>query len=151
MSAQKDLDGKAQTQRLERLLSMGTRLAGAIEGDIAALNKGAFDQLHTTDPEISNLALLYRNEVTALKKSGGVGKGAPAVLVSELKSLGKRLKKSLSRHEQLVMAMRQASEGLVQAVAEEVEKSRARTATYSAQPRGTNPGPSGAIVYNKVV
>jgi hypothetical protein len=143
-------DKAALAQRLERLLTMGRRLADAIDGDIKALSNGAFDQLHTTDPEISNLALLYSREVAALKKAGGA-KGGPAKLIGELKTLDKRLKHSLSEHEALVTAMRQASEGLVQAVAEEVEKSRARAATYSAQPRAPKAAQSGAIVYNKVV
>jgi hypothetical protein len=139
-----------QEERLEKLLVMGRRLADAMDGDIVALNKGAFDRLHTTDPEISNLALLYSREVAALKKAGGPGKDAPAALIADLKSLGKRLKSSLTKHERLVVAMRQASEGLVQAVAEEVEKQRSRTATYSAQ-RGAKSGQSGALMYNKVI
>ena len=138
-----------ETRMLEKLLAMGKRLAGAIEGDIAALERGAFDQLHTADPEIANLAMVYTREVAALKKAGGIGKTAPAKLVTELKELGARLKVSLVQHERLVMCMRQASEGLVQAVAEEVEKTRSSAAPYTPHTKGK--AQAGAIVYNKVV
>jgi hypothetical protein len=144
------MDAKSQTQSLEKLLAMSKKLTDAIEGDIAALEKGAFDRLRTTDPEIAALASLYAREVAALKKAGGIGKGAPAALIAELKNLGKRMRKSLTRHERLVMCMRQASEGLIQAVADEVEKTRARTAPYTAHPHA-KPAQGGAIVYDKVV
>jgi hypothetical protein len=47
--------------------------------------------------------------------------------------------------------MRQASEGLILAVAEEVEKSRQRGAPYNATPKPKRQSSTGAIVYNKVV
>jgi len=61
-----------------------------------------------------------------------------------------RLMDSLVRHERLVSAMREASEGLIQTVAEEIEKQRKITAPYTpvAHVKRT---PADAMVYNKVV
>jgi hypothetical protein len=136
-------------QRLEDLLTMSTRLGDAIALDIAALEKGEFADLKTTDPEIERLCAIYGHEVKALKADGGI-KGAPPELTAKLRESGARLNGLLARHERLVLAMRQASEGLVHAVAQEVKKSRESTAPY--QPASKVKRSSGdAIVYNKIV
>jgi hypothetical protein len=75
----------------------------------------------------------------------------PVELVDALKESGGRLSRLLGQHETLVACMREASEGLIQAVAEEVEKSRKRGEPYSATPKPKRQGSTGAIVYNKVV
>ena len=139
-----------QTAALEKLLAMGKRLADAVAADIAALERGAFQELRTTDPEIAGLAAHYAREIAALKAAGGV-RNAPAALVAALRDAGARLKTLLVHHERLVHAMREASEGLVQTIAEEVEKSRNRSVPYTPQAAQAKPAASGAIVYNKVV
>jgi hypothetical protein len=143
-------DEGAPPQRLEHVLAMSARLADAIAADIAALEKGRFDALRTADPDIERLCFLYGREVAALKASGGVGR-APKTIIAELRQSGTRLKGLLLRHEKLVGAMRQASEGLFKAIGEEVEKSRRRVQPYSAVPRPKRDLATGAVVYNKVV
>lgn len=140
----------ATQRRIENLLAMSARLCDAISTDIAALEQGDFNKLASTDPEIGRLCALYGREVMALKSSGGV-KNAPAELVAALKEAGGRLNRLLGQHESLVLCMRQASEGLIQAVAEGVEKSRTRGAPYSAAPKAKRQTSGGAIVYNKVI
>jgi len=66
-----------QRLRLEQLLTVSKRLADAIATDIAALEKGEFGELMTTDPEIERLCAFYGREVKALKAEGGV-KRVPA-------------------------------------------------------------------------
>jgi hypothetical protein len=144
-------DAQAVTQRrLEQLLIMSNRLCETIAADISALEQGDFGQLASTDPEIGRLCAFYGREVTALKASGGI-KNVPAELVAALKDSGGRLSKLLGRHESLVACLRQASEGLIQTIAEEVEKTRKRGAPYSAQPTPKRESSAGPIVYNKVV
>ena len=135
--------------RLEQLLTVSRRLGDAIEADIEALEKGEFGELKTTDPEIERLCSFYAREVKALKADGGV-KDAPAPLLAAMREAGTRLDSLLRTHERLVAAMRQAAEGLVQAVAEDVEKSRSGSAPYRATPAPKRSS-SGAIVYNKVI
>jgi hypothetical protein len=135
--------------RLDQLLAVSRRLGDAIEADIAALEKGEFGELKTTDPEIERLCAFYAREVKALKTEGGI-KQAPAPLLAALREAGTRLDSLLRNHERLVTAMRQAAEGLVQAVAEDVERSRRGAAPYLPVPQ-TKRSSSGAIVYNKVV
>ncbi len=138
-----------QTLRLEQLLTMSKRIGDAIAADIAALEHGAFGDLGTADPEIEKLCAHYGREITALKNAGGI-KHAPPQLVARLRESGARLNKLLGRHEQLIKCMREASEGLVKAVAEEVEKARSDGAPYTANPQARR-SPGGAIVYNKVI
>jgi len=136
--------------RLEQLLTVSRRLSAAIAADIEALERGAFGELKTTDPEIERLCAFYGREVKALKAEGGI-KHAPAQLVAALKESGAQLNGLLKIHERLVAAMRHAAEGLVQAVAEGVEKSRAGGLPYTATPAPKRASAAGAIVYNKVI
>jgi hypothetical protein len=137
-------------RRLEQLLTMSNRLCEAVAADIAALEKGDLGRLVSTDPEIGRLCAFYGREVTALKASGGI-KNVPAELVAALKESGGRLNNLLGRHESLVACMRQASEGLIQTIADEVEKARTRGTPYSGHPKPKRETSAGAIVYNKVV
>ena len=140
-----------QTLRLEQLLTVSRRLSAAIAADIEALERGAFGDLKTTDPEIERLCAYYGREVKALKADGGI-RHAPAQLIAAMKESGTQLNELLKSHERLVAAMRQAAEGLVQAVAEGVEKNRAGELPYTANPKPKRTSPAaGAIVYNKVI
>jgi hypothetical protein len=148
----KPIDANAERQRLrlEQLLIVSNRLIEAIAGDIAALERGAFNELKTTDPEIERLCAFYGREVRSLKAEGGV-KGVPKTLITALKEAGGLLDTLLVRHEKLLSAMREASEGLVQAVAEGVEQARSGSKPYGQKPPPKRSASSGAVVYNKVV
>jgi hypothetical protein len=149
MTAPTKNDGQSQ-RRLEQLLALSNRLCDAIATDIAALEKGDFANLATTDPEIGRLCALYGREVMALKGAAGI-KDAPPSLIVALKTSGQKLNHLLGEHEALVACLRQASEGLIQTVAEEVDKTRKRGAPYSPVPKTKRESSAGAIVYNKVV
>jgi hypothetical protein len=155
MTAPANLDADAvtaerQRMRLEQLLTVSRRLTAAIGEDIAALEKGALDELRTTDPEVERLCAFYGREIRALKAEGGV-KRAPAPLLAAMRESGAELDRLLKHHEHLVAAMREAAEGLVKAVAQGVEQSRAGAAPYTPAPKTKRASSSGAIVYNTVV
>ncbi len=139
-----------QTRRLENLLAMGKRLAEAVEADISAMERGALRELRTTDPEIAKLAALYAREVATLKAAGGI-KDPPKELARALKETGAHLKTLLAHHDRLVMAMRKASEGLIQAVADEVEKTRKSIVPYTPPQQAKGVATGAAMVYNKVI
>lgn len=135
--------------KLEQLLAMSNRIGNAVAADIAALESGKFEALATADPEIEKLCALYGREVKALKAAGGA-KGAPGALISALKESGARMNALLKRHGILVSAMRNAAEGIVHAVAEEVERTRNNASPYGATPKVKRATPA-AIVYNRVI
>jgi hypothetical protein len=148
-NAAKPVPVDSKTFRVERLLAMSTRIGDVIAADIGALEQGKFADLKTTDPEIDRLCAIYGREVKALKADGGI-RGAPAEILAKLKESGTRLNGLLARHQRLVSCMRNASEGLVQAVAEEVQKTRERAAPYAPAAKSKR-APGDAIVYNNVV
>ena len=137
-------------RRVEQLLTLSNRLCATIAADIAALEKGDFANLATTDPEVGRLCAMYGREIMGLKSSGGI-KDVPPTLVAALRESGGRLSHLLGQHEALVGCLRQASEGLIQTVAEEVDKTRKRGAPYSPVPKAKRETSGGAIVYNKVI
>jgi hypothetical protein len=145
-----NVQAERQRLRLEQLLTVSKRLIEAISGDIAALERGALSELKTTDPEIEKLCAFYGREVRSLKADGPV-KGVPKALIAALRETGSQLDTLLIRHERLLAAMREASEGLVQAVAEGIEKSRAGSRPYGQKPAPKRAPSGGAIVYNKVI
>jgi hypothetical protein len=139
-----------QRMRLEQLLTISGRLIEAVGADITALEKGEFGELRTTDPEIERLCAFYGREVRALKAEGGI-KRAPASLLAQMRESGAQLDRLLKHHERLVGAMREASEGLMKAVADGVDKIRTGDAPYTPVPKAKQVAASGAIIYNKVV
>ncbi len=78
----------AMQRRMENLLAMSNRLCDAISTDIAALEKGEFGDLASTDPEVGRLCALYGREVMALKNSGGI-KNVPVELVDGVEGSGR--------------------------------------------------------------
>ena len=149
MTAPANIPQYATQRRIEHLLAMSNRLCESIATDIAALEQGDFSKLSTADPEVGRLCALYGREVNALKTADGI-KDVPAELIAGLRESGAKLKRLLGQHESLVKCMRQASEGLIQTVAEEVEKSRKRGAPYAPATKPKRETSGGAILYNKV-
>lgn len=135
-------------ERAENLLSLTTRLCGAVEADLAALEQGSYPPLALCDPVIEQMSAVYGREVVAARNAGI--KDAPQPLLRLLKDAGAKLKALLKRHERLISAMRSASEGMVKAVAEEVERTRLAAMPYSATPQAKRAA-AGAIVYNRMV
>ena len=131
-------------QKVERLIVMAERLIAAIEADIAALKAGKPQAMKMIDPEIQRLSMLYGREAAALDP-----KTAPNDLRGKFFATTGRFRDVLALHARLLTRMRNASEGIVKAVAEEVERRRAPLCCYApvARPRAT----AGAMVYNSVV
>jgi hypothetical protein len=131
------------TDKIERVITLANRLIGALEGDIVALENGTPQAMKTIDPEIQKLAALYAREAAGL--TAPVAKAAPEALRSTLAATTERFRETLKKQSRLLTRMRNASEGMVQAIAEEVEKRRQIVRPYgpSAPAR-----PAGAMIFN---
>jgi hypothetical protein len=136
------------TPRIERLISMAERLVDALESDIAALKSGNVAALRTADPEIQKLTVLYGREAQGFDPR--IAQGAPPSLRQRLAAITAKFREVLQMHGRLLARMKNASEGMVQAIAREVERANAPTRTYGPRP-GYAPQSSGAMVFNKVV
>ena len=136
------------TPRIERLISLAERLVVALEADIAALKAGKPADMKSMDPEIQKLSLLYGRE--AQNFDIRLAKAAPAGLRERFLAITAKFRHVLELHARMLTRVKNASEGMVQAIAREVERINAPTRTYSPNP-GYKPAPAGAMLFNRVV
>ena len=137
-----------EAERIERLVKMAERLIEAVEADIAALKAGKPQNMRTTDPEIQRLSAMYGREAQGF--SAEAAKAAPAPLRARFAETTRRFREALLLHARMVTRVRNASEGLIKAIADEVDRRAAPTRTYN--PRAANYGkPPQAMVYNSLV
>ena len=139
----------AETDKFELMIVMAERLIEAIEADIAALKAGRPQDMRTLDPEIQRLSAVYGREAASLDPARA--RTAPPALKKRFFAVTGRFKDVLGLHCRLITRMRNASEGIVKAVAEEVERRRAPYCTYSAPTAKSYRPMKGALVYNSVV
>lgn len=138
--------------KIERVAVMAERLIEALSADIAALESGRPRQMKMLDPEFQSLAAQYSREAGSLNR--GAVEAAPAELRARLTLATRRFQEALTLHGRVLTRIRNASEGMIKAVAEEVDKRRNRSRPYAA-PRIGRPAPprpgSSALLYNAVV
>jgi hypothetical protein len=134
--------------KIERLITLAERLIAALEGDIAALKAGIPSQMVSMDPEIQKLSVLYGREAQSFDIR--IAKAAPLALRTRFLTITAKFREVLKLHARMLTRVKNASEGMIQAIAREVERMNAPTRTYGPRP-GMAPRPSGAMVFNKVV
>ena len=134
--------------RIERLISMAERLIVALESDIAALKEGRPQALLTADPEIQKLTALYGREAQGFDPR--IAQAAPPSLRQRFVAITARFREVLQLHARMLTRVKNASEGMVKAIAAEVERANAPARTYGPRP-GYAPQSSGAMVFNKVI
>jgi hypothetical protein len=134
--------------KIERLISMAERLIVALEGDIAALKAGMPSRMVSMDPEIQKLSIIYGRE--AQNFDIRIAKAAPMDLRTRFLVITARFREVLKLHARMLTRVKNASEGMIQAIAREVERMNAPTRTYGPRPAAA-PKSSGAMLFNKVV
>ena len=134
--------------RIERLIGMAERLIVALESDIAVLKAGKPQVLATTDPEIQRLTAQYGLE--AQNFDPRIAQSAPPTLRQRFVAITAKFREVLQLHTRMLTRVKNASEGMIKAIAAEVERANAPMRTYGPRP-GYGPKSSGAMVFNKVV
>ncbi len=132
-------------QKIEALIVMAEKLTAAIEADIVALKAGRPQEMRSLDPEILRLSEQYGREASSFDPAR-----APAEQRKRLAGVIAKFRAALTLQERLLRRMRNASEGLIKAVADEVERRRATKVTY-APPKANARPKSVAMIYNGVV
>jgi hypothetical protein len=138
----------ADEPRMERMIILAERLIAALEGDIAALKAGTPLQMKTIDPEVQRLSALYAREAQGLDV--GAAQGARFELTAKLKATTARFRDVLALHMRMLTRVKNASEGIIRAVAEEVDRKNAHGRPYAPGVAST-PRPASAMVYNSVI
>lgn len=136
------------TPRIERLIAMAERLIVALESDIAALKDGRPQALATNEPEIQRLTAQYGLE--AQNFDPRIAQSAPPTLRQRFVAITAKFREVLQLHTRMLTRVKNASEGMIKAIAAEVERANAPMRTYGPRP-GYAPQSSGAMVFNKVV
>lgn len=136
------------TPRIERLIMLAERLVAALEGDIAVLKEGRTAALSTNDPEIQKLTAIYGREAQGFDPR--IAQSAPGPLRQRFIAITAKFREVLQLHARMIARVKNASEGMVRAIAAEVERANAPIRTYGPRP-GYAPQSSGAMVFNKVV
>jgi hypothetical protein len=134
--------------RIERMISLAERLVTVLESDIAALKSGKPEALQSADPEVQKLTAQYGRE--AQNFDIRIAQAAPVSLRTRFMTVTAKFREVLQLHTRLLARVKNASEGMVKAIAEEVNRMNAPVRTYGPRP-GYGNQPSGAMVFNRVV
>jgi len=136
------------TPRIERLIALAEKLVVALENDIAELKNGRTTALRTNDPEVQKLTALYTREAQGFDPR--IAQSAPPTLRQRFMAVTAKFREVLQMHARMIARVKNASEGIVRAIADEVERANAPTRTYGPKP-GYKPQSSGAMLFNRVV
>ena len=136
------------TPRIERLIALAERLIAALESDIAELKNGRTATLKTNDPEVQKLTALYGREAQGFDLR--IAQSAPPTLRQRFLAITAKFREVLQLHARMIARVKNASEGIIRAIADEVERANAPTRTYGPRP-GYKPPSSGAMLFNRVV
>jgi uncharacterized phage protein gp47/JayE len=129
----------ALTERLTILLDAETQLIQAHQPPLA----GAEGE------EKARLANLYRQEMARIAADRDLIRAAPAAAVARLRTATTKFRAALATHERALTGVKEISEGLVKAIAEEVQKVRAGPAAYGASGGYSTQRDAGALALNK--
>ena len=136
------------TPRVERLIALAERLIAALESDIAELKNGRTATLRTADPEVQKLTALYTREAQGFDPR--IAQSAPPTLRQRFVAITAKFREVLQLHARMIARVKNASEGIIRAIADEVERTNAPIRTYGPRP-GYVPKSSGAMLFNRVV
>ena len=134
--------------RIERLISLAERIIAALESDIAALKEGRPNALATNDPEIQKLTAIYGREAKGFDPT--LAENAAPTLRQRFFAITAKFREVLQLHARMLTRVKNASEGIIRAIAQEVDRANAPMRTYSPRP-GYKPPSAGPMVFNKVV
>ena len=136
------------TPRIERMISLAERLVAVLEADIAALKAGKPGDMKSMEPENQKLSVLYGRE--AQNFDIRIAKSASPSLRQRFMTITAKFRDVLQLHARLLARVKNASEGMVQAIAREVERINAPTRIYGPGSAYKAPPPA-AMMFNKVV
>ncbi len=139
---------KDEIPRIERLISLAERIIAALESDIAALKEGRPNALQTNDPEIQKLTAIYGREAKGFDPR--LAENAAPTLRQRFFAITAKFREVLQLHARMLTRVKNASEGIIRAIAQEVDRANAPMRTYSPRP-GYKPPSAGPMIFNKVV
>lgn len=138
----------APNPRIERVIALTDRLTEALKADIVALEQGRPREMRSIEPETQQLAALYGREANSI--NAATIRTLPAPVRAQLTEATARFQDALKLQQRLLTRMKNASEGIVRAIATDVERKRNATRPYGRTPASAM-RPASALLYNGVV
>jgi len=134
--------------RAEQLLLITERLTGLAEAETRRIEaREALDPAESEEKQ--RLANAYRLELARIKQDPSLIESAPPALLTQLRASTVTLNEALARHELALGAVKLVTEGLVQAMAEEVVRQRGGDAAYGASGELVAPNGLGPAVLDR--
>jgi hypothetical protein len=137
-----------ERQKIECLIKMAERLMAALAADIEDLKAGRPKHLRMIEPEMQKLSMIFSREADSLDPASA--RDTPADLKKKFFAVTAKFRDLLHLHMRYVTRVRNASEGIIKAVADDVERRRTAQRPYTPVKSSYRPPPS-AMVYNNVV
>ncbi len=134
------LSANPAIDRADQLLAIATRLVDLVGKEIDALNARRLDGGSQDFDEKERLAHAWRLEVSQIKADPALLAGARSDQKMALRAMSQQLEELLEGHARALAAMKDVSEGLVRAIADEIALTRQAPPGY---------GRSGAIQSNR--
>ncbi|WP_269716388.1 flagellar basal body protein [Caulobacter sp. NIBR2454] len=136
--------------RAEALVNLTQRLTELLAQQAQAFETRRPHEAADTIEESAKLANVYRFESARLKRDPSVMNGAPPALRAQLLRVTEAFDAVLARHGRALEAAKTITEGLVQAIAEEVASQRSATGGYGSSGERHAPADAGvAIALNR--
>ena len=107
---------------LSSLVALTERLTALITRENTLLRQREPRQLNKFHDEKIRLTDLYTREMAALRRNDGVLDGARPEDIASLKQVTASFRKALAEHNSIVGALKSVTEGMIQAIADEVTK-----------------------------
>lgn len=119
-------------------IALSQRLSEILETENEMLRTRRPREIAQLQEEKSQLALRFSREMETLRNNPNLVENAVESERDELREGSQRFQEALSENQRLLFATKTVTEGIIRAVANEVEKSNAKAAGYNKQ-AGMNP------------
>jgi hypothetical protein len=135
------ISARDPSDRARQLLALTQRLAGRLEADTAILEAHRPQDLAASIEETRTLSNLYRFETTRIKADPKLLAGITPDEKQRLIDATQVFQDNLQRYEHAVGAAKTVTEGIVTAIAAEMQASKANATTYGDRGVTRNTGP----------
>ncbi|HWE45157.1 MAG TPA: flagellar basal body protein [Caulobacteraceae bacterium] len=142
------LSASDANDRVEQLIALTQRLTDRLSAELALFEKRKPHETAQTLPETANLANIYRREAARVKADPSLITGASPAAMKKLRTATETFDAVLERHTIVLEAARTLTEGLVRAIATEIQRQRAPVSTYGSNAR-SNVSDAKAVTLNR--
>lgn len=129
------------SERARQLLALTQRLSDRLQRETAILEAHRPQDLYDGIEETRQLSNMYRHESARIKADPSLLAGLSKADNDALRAATEDFQRHLRRYELAVTAAKTVTEGIIAAVADDMNKRRASTATYGPRARTVSTGP----------